>query len=156
MNIVRLIIAVGGSLLAGLIGSFATSPSIPTWYASLNKPSFNPPNWLFGPAWTLLYVLMGTAAYLIWQKGWEKREVKLASSLFIAQLLLNSLWSILFFGLKSPFLALIEIVVLWFAILLTIISFFRLSPAAGWLMVPYIIWVSFASILNYFILILNK
>ncbi len=85
MNIIRLVVTVGGSLLAGMIGSYATFPSIPGWYASLNKPSFNPPSWVFGPAWTTLYVLMGTAAYLVWQEGWGKREVKLALGLFIVQ-----------------------------------------------------------------------
>src|SRR3989339_1453671 len=102
MRIIGSLIAVAISFAAGAIGSFATSPSIPTWYASLNKPSFNPPNWIFGPVWTLLYVMMGIASYLIWEKGWGKPEVKVALSLFAVQLILNSLWSVLFFGMHSP------------------------------------------------------
>ena len=156
MNIVKLIASIVICFLAGALGSFFTSSSIPTWYASINKPSFNPPNWIFGPVWSLLYLMMAIAAYLIWQKGLDNRAVQIALVLFAVQLLLNSLWSIIFFGWHSPFYAFIEIIFLWLSILFTITQFFSLSAAAGWLMVPYILWVSFASVLNYFVMILNR
>lgn len=154
-NTLKLIIAIAVSQLAGIIGSVFTASSIPTWYASLNRPSFAPPNWLFGPVWITLFTLMGIAAFLIWKRGLERRDVRNALSIFIAQLVLNTLWSIIFFGLQSPGAALVEIVILWLAILATIISFGKISKPAAWLLVPYILWVSFAGILNYFIWILN-
>lgn len=141
--------------MAGLIGSIFTFPSIPTWYASLNKPSFSPPNWLFGPVWITLYTLMGISAYIIWEKGIKKKEIKVAIGLFSAQLILNSIWSFLFFGLQNPLFAFVEICILWIFILATIISFFRIDRKAAYLMVPYILWVSFALILNYSIYLLN-
>ena len=155
MNIVKLISSIVVCFLAAALGSYFTAPSIPTWYASINKPSFSPPNWIFGPVWSLLYLLMAIAAYLIWQKGLDNKAVQIALVLFAIQLGLNSLWSIIFFGWHSPFYAFIEIIFLWLSILLTIIQFFSLSATAGWLMVPYILWVSFASILNCFVMILN-
>jgi len=156
MRMIGSLIAIVISFAAGAIGSLATMSSIPTWYAALNKPPFNPPNWLFGPAWTILYIMMGISSYLIWEKGWEKPEVKIALALFAIQLILNSSWSVLFFGTHSLIRGFVCIVFLWFAILLTMIKFFALSSTAGWLLVPYILWVSFASILNYFIMVLNK
>ncbi|MFH1390092.1 MAG: TspO/MBR family protein, partial [Candidatus Margulisiibacteriota bacterium] len=132
-----------------------TMPSIPTWYAALNKPFFNPPNWLFGPVWTLLYLMMGLAAYLIWEKGWGSKEVKLAFLPFALQLALNVAWSVVFFSLHSPWGAFIVIVFLWLLILETIIRFGKLSRPAAWLLVPYILWVSFASVLNLAVAILN-
>ncbi len=141
--------------LAGFIGSIFTTSSIPTWYASLNKPSFNPPNWVFAPVWTVLYLLMGIALYLIWRKGLSDKNVKIAFMVFVFQLVLNSLWSFLFFGLESPFAAFIEIIILWIAILVSIILFFRISWIAGVLLIPYILWVSFASVLNFAIWRLN-
>ena len=155
MNIKRLIIAVFVCQLAGLIGSLVTTPAIPTWYAALNKPSFNPPNWLFAPVWIILYFFMGLAMYLIWNKGLKDKRVKKALWLFALQLIFNVFWSFLFFGLRSPLLALIEIIILWVAILLTILSFFKISKPAGFLLFPYLLWVSFATLLNFFIFRLN-
>ncbi len=140
---------------AGLIGSVATFPSIPTWYASLDKPPFSPPNWIFAPVWTTLYTLMGIAAFLVWRKGIRNREVKIALGIFLVQLVLNTLWSVIFFGLHSLAGGLVVIVVLWIAILLSIITFFRISKAAGALLIPYILWVSFATILNFSLWQLN-
>jgi benzodiazapine receptor len=154
-QIVKLLVSILIVLLAGFIGSIFTSPSIPTWYASLQKPAFNPPNWLFAPAWTILYVLMGISAYLIWDKGFKKKGVRIALIVFAVQLVLNSLWSVLFFGLHSPLYAFIEIIFLWIAILFTILKFYKISKTAAYLLIPYICWVTFASVLNYYVLILN-
>ncbi len=141
--------------LAGIIGSVFTTSSIPGWYANINKPSFNPPNWVFAPVWTTLFLLMGIALFLIWRKGLKEKDVKIAFSVFIFHLVLNTLWSILFFGLESPFAAFIEIIFLWAAILISIILFFRISRIAGYLLIPYLLWVSFASVLNFAIWKLN-
>ncbi len=160
-NFSKLIIAIAISELAGIIGSVFTTPSIPTWYATLVKPALNPPNWVFGPVWTTLFALMGISAFLVWSSyaratdGQRKRAVKVALVLFGVQLVLNTLWSIIFFGLHSPFWAFIEIIILWLAILTTIIAFSRISKPAAWLLAPYILWVSFASYLNCSIWMLN-
>ena len=154
-DILKLIVSLIACQCAGLIGSIFTAPAIPTWYAALEKPPFNPPNWLFAPAWVTLYLLMGIAAFLIWRKGLGEAGVKSALVIFLAQLVLNALWSVVFFGLKSPIAGAIVIVLLWVAILLTILRFFRLSIAAGSLLIPYILWVSFAAALNISIWILN-
>lgn len=140
---------------AGFIGAVFTTPSIPTWYASLEKPFFNPPNWLFFPVWTTLYTLMGISAFLVWRKGIRDRQVRIALGIFVAQLILNSLWSIVFFGLHALLGGLMVIVVLWIAILLSIITFFRLSKLAGVLLIPYVLWVSFATVLNFSLWQLN-
>ena len=139
----------------GFIGSLFTTPAITSWYAGLIKPSFNPPNWIFAPAWILLYTLMGIAAFLIWNRRNGKKKIKTALVLFSVQLVLNSLWSIIFFGLHLPQYAFLEILVLWFFILLTLLSFYKISKPAGLLLLPYILWVSFATILNLSIMILN-
>jgi len=141
--------------LAGVIGAFFTIPSIEGWYYELIKPSFSPPNWLFGPVWTILYFLMGVSAYLVWERGIKKKNVKNSLLIFGVQLVLNILWSILFFGLQSPLLGFICIVLLWIAIAVTIIKFYRISKTAGLLQVPYILWVTFATVLNFFIWIVN-
>lgn len=141
--------------LAGIVGSFSTISSIPTWYATLTRPALNPPSWIFGPVWTTLFALMGVAAFLVFRQGWQKREVKKALAVFVLQLILNTLWSIIFFGLHNIGLALFEIILLWLAILVTIISFYRVSKAAAYLLIPYIAWVSFAIYLNYAIWGLN-
>lgn len=141
--------------LAGVIGSIFTSPAIGTWYATLNKPSFNPPNWIFAPVWTLLYLSMGICAFLIWEKGFNKKQVRTALLIFALQLFLNVLWSFLFFGLKSPSLAFVGIIVLWLAIAATIYVFYKISKPAGLILIPYILWVTFATLLNFSILILN-
>ncbi|MFA6169746.1 MAG: TspO/MBR family protein [Candidatus Margulisiibacteriota bacterium] len=154
-KIIGLLIAIAVCLGAGVIGSIFTMPSIPTWYAALNKPFFNPPNWIFGPVWTLLFILMGIAAYLIWEKGWERKEGKLALLYFAVQLGFNVAWSIVFFNYHSPWGAFVVIVILWLLILETIIRFAKLSKTAAWLLLPYILWVSFASVLNLAVALLN-
>ena len=141
--------------LVGLLGTPFTINSIPTWYATLNKPFFSPPNWIFGPVWTLLYFLMGVSFYLILKKGWKKKSVKNATKFFIAQLVVNFFWSPIFFGLRSPLLGLITIVLMWMLIVLTIKKFYPLSKLAAYLLIPYLLWVSFATILNASILFLN-
>lgn len=137
--------------LAGVIGSFFTISAIPAWYATLNKPWFTPPNWLFGPVWISLYTLMGIALYLVWQKGLSRMAV----GIFGVQLGLNALWSFLFFGLQSPLLGLLEILVLWVVIALNIWAFWRIDKRAGYLLVPYIVWVTIAATLNYYVFVLN-
>ena len=154
-NIAKLIVAIVVCQVAGTIGSVFTFSSIPIWYATINKPSFTPPNWLFGPVWITLYTLMGISLYLIWNKGLENKEVKSSLFIFSAQLALNALWSILFFGLKSPFYAFIEIIILWIAITVTIFKFYKISKGAGLVLLPYIIWVSIALTLNFYVWILN-
>jgi len=149
------VLSIAICLVVGFLGSVFTMPSINTWYAALNKPIFNPPNWIFGPVWTALYILMGISVYLILRKGLRNRRVILATSLFGLQLLLNLEWSFIFFGSHKLPLAFTEILFLWFAILLTIIYFYRLSKTAGWLLVPYLLWVSFAAVLNFVIWRLN-
>ena len=154
INWFRLIVSLVMCQLAGIIGTFFTVNSISTWYASLNKPSFNPPGWIFGPVWITLYILMGISFYLIWMKK-DNCNFKLLSSLFLIQLILNSLWTIIFFGLHSPFYAFIEIIILWIMILLCIILFYKISKISSYLLIPYLLWVSFASILNFFLWKLN-
>lgn len=155
-NNLKLIIAIVVSELAGIIGSIFTGPSIPGWYAGIAKPALNPPAWVFGPVWTTLFALMGISAFIIWKKGLERRDVKIALGIFIGQLVLNTLWSIIFFGLHSPGGAFVELIVLWLAILATIISFAKISKPAAWLLLPYILWVSFAGYLNFSIWQLNS
>lgn len=153
VRIPQLILSIGLCLGAGVLGSFFTISSIPTWYVTLNKPAFSPPNWVFGPAWTILYILMGISLYLVWtSKGKLKQN---ALNLFFVQLGLNVLWSIIFFGMRNPTLALIDIIALWVLIFLTIKSFTKISKLAGNLLIPYLLWVSFASVLNLAIVFLN-
>jgi len=147
--IITLIICLG----IGWVGSFFTTPSIATWYQTLNKSFLNPPNWVFAPVWTLLFILMAIAWYLIWI---NPKQNKKAHLLFVIQLILNLLWSFCFFYLHNPLLALLEIVVLWVFILLTILSFYKISKPAAYLLIPYIAWVSFASILNASLWWLNR
>lgn len=149
----RLIISLVVSQAAGLLGSIFTLSAIPTWYALLEKPWFNPPNVVFGPVWTTLYTLMGFSLYLVWN---AKTTVKQkALQLFFVQLALNTLWSYLFFGLKSPLLGFLGIVVLWVAIVMTVRVFRRISKTASYLLYPYLAWVTFAMLLNFFIWQLN-
>lgn len=148
--IVSILIAQG----AGLIGSIFTANTVSTWYTTLNKPFINPPSWLFGPVWITLYALMGTSAYLIWQVK-ETPGAKMALIFYGIQLILNAVWSILFFGIKNPQVAFFEIIFLLISIIITTILFWKINPVAGALMVPYILWVSFASYLNYQIWTLN-
>jgi translocator protein len=136
--------------VAGL-GGLATTPAIPTWYAGLAKPSWTPPGWVFGPVWSVLYLSMAVAAWLMWRKG----NALVPLALFAVQLALNAAWSWLFFGLHNPGAALVDIVLLWAAIAATTIAFWRRSLVAGLLFVPYLAWVSFAAVLNWAIWRLN-
>jgi len=153
---IRLLISVIICQLAGIIGSIFTAGSVKTWYVAINKPSFTPPNWLFGPVWIFLYLLMGISLFLVLSHtSAAPKERRRALVIFGAQLALNAFWSIAFFGFKSPLFGFIVIVILWIMILMTIIRFFRISGLAGWLLIPYILWGSFASVLNFAILLLN-
>ena len=154
-NPLKLILAIIICQTAGLIGALFTRSAIPDWYAFLTKPELAPPNWIFAPVWTTLYLLMGIAAFLIWKRGLDRTDVRLALSIFTVQLVLNTLWSIIFFGLRAPGWAFIEIALMWVAILASIIAFSKISKTAAWLLVPYILWVSFAAYLNYSIYVLN-
>jgi tryptophan-rich sensory protein len=144
------------SLGAGLVGSLFTFNAIPTWYATLERTVLTPPNWVFGPVWTILYILMAVAAFLVWREGAKKEKVKEALQLFGLQLALNALWSILFFGAHLILSAYVEILFLLTSIILTTIWFYRVNKTAAYLMIPYIIWVSFASILNLLTFLANR
>jgi benzodiazapine receptor len=177
-NLLKLFTSIIICELAGVIGSVFTVQEINGWYKGLSKPSFNPPNWIFGPVWTTIFVLMGISLYLVWIKKWEpkhkfdKKKTKPWNPLsekffagewkriniiliFSTQLVINILWSVIFFGMHSPGVAFFEILMLWFAIMFTIINFYRVSKTASLLLLPYILWVSFASVLNFFVWILN-
>jgi tryptophan-rich sensory protein len=167
--VVGIVTAILVAELAGVIGSLFTIPAIPTWYAALVKPALAPPNWIFGPVWTILYALMGIAAFLAWRQRERTgiasgrsavgprndSRVSVAIGVFVLQLVLNVLWSAIFFGLRNPGAAFIEIVILWLAILATIFAFVRVSRPAAYLLIPYLAWVSFAAYLNYRIWALN-
>jgi benzodiazapine receptor len=148
--------AVVACLAAGAIGSVFTRAAIPTWYAALQKPPFTPPSWLFAPVWTVLYVLMGISAFWVWRQGVENKGIRIALIVFLVQLVLNALWSLVFFGLQSPLLGLALISILWVAVLATIILFFKVSRLASVLMWPYLAWVSFAAVLNSYLWMLNR
>ncbi len=160
-NTLKLIISIMVCEMAGVVGAFFTTPSIAGWYAGLAKPALNPLAWVFGPVWTTLFALMGISAFLVWQKmdfnsdGTTKRKVRIALGLFVVQLVLNTLWSVVFFGLHFLVGAFFELVVLWCAIFATIVAFARISKLSAWLLLPYIFWVSFAGYLNFMIWILN-
>ena len=142
--------------LAGFVGSLFTTPSIPGWYAGLTKPPFNPPGWIFAPVWTTLYALMGLAAWLVYDKGVRRADVRRALFVFVVQLILNVLWSITFFGAHQILGAFVIIVALWILILGTILRFLKISKAAAYLLVPYLLWVSFATVLNVSLYVLNR
>lgn len=152
IDIKKLLVSLAIPQLAGFLGALFTTPAIPAWYAGLNKPWFVPPNWLFAPAWTTLFLLMGLAFYLVWDRG---VDFKAARNVFGIQLGLNILWSVMFFGLRSPLLGFLEIMVLWAAIALNILVFYRIDRRAGYLLVPYIAWVTFAAALNLWVFLLN-
>lgn len=176
-KLLKLIASVLICQVAGIIGSFFTMPAISTWYSTLKKPSIAPPNWVFAPVWIFLFFLMGISLYLVWKKKWEvkvsgKKKINFWNSLskklwigswkeenaiaiFVLQLVLNVWWSVIFFGLKFPGLAFFEIIALWFAILYTIVNFHRISKKAAYLLFPYILWVSFAAVLNFLFWIIN-
>ncbi len=149
--IIAILICEAIGFTSGLIGSAAMN----SWFDKLQKPSWNPPAYLFAPVWTLLYALMGIAIWLIWKNETPEANKRSAYFAFALQLFLNFWWSIIFFKLQSPFFALIEILLMLLAILLTIFHFSKISKTAGWLLVPYVLWVSFASVLNYTIWSLN-
>ena len=155
-DIWKLVVSIVACLAAGAIGSIFTRSAVTTWYATLGKPAFSPPNWLFAPVWTLLYILMGIAAFLVWRKGLGNRQVRSALIVFLIQLILNTLWSVVFFGLESPLFGLVVISVLWVVILVTVIQFFKISRAASILLWPYLLWVTFAAVLNSSIWLLNR
>ncbi len=136
----------------GMFAGWVTAPAVASWYPTLNKPSWNPPSWVFGPVWTALYIMMGVAAWLVWR---TKDRIAPAMILFFSQLALNFAWSFLFFGARSPWLGLVDITMLWLALVATMLAFFGRSTLAGLLMVPYLAWVSFAALLNFTIWRLN-
>ncbi len=153
--LIKILFSTALCLSAGAIGSAFTIAAIPEWYATLQKPSFSPPNWMFGPVWTLLYVLMAVAAAMVWQKGLQNPPVRKALTVFLLQLILNTVWSYLFFGLRSPLYGLVDILFLWAMILVTIAQFSKVSVPAALLLIPYLLWVTFATGLNLGILLLN-
>jgi tryptophan-rich sensory protein len=155
-NFLKLAASILICFAAAGLGTLFTIPSIPTWYAALNKPSFSPPNYLFGPVWTILYILMGMSLYIIWSKGFKNKKVKDAIYLFGIQLFLNAIWSPVFFGAQNLLLALIIIIAMWVYIVKTIKAFAKIDKIASYLLYPYIAWVSFASILNFSLWLLNK
>ncbi len=151
----RILITVAICLLIGFLSSFATRSSVDTWYPTLNKPSFNPPNWIFAPVWTVLYVLMGIAAGIVWNRGFYHKWVKTAIYHFGFQLVLNGMWSIVFFGMQKVFWALVVIIALLVLLLFTIKWFRVVDKRAAWLLYPYVAWVGFATVLNFSIWQLN-
>jgi benzodiazapine receptor len=154
-SMVILVLFIAVCLAVAGAGAVFTAGSVQRWYPVLQKPSWTPPSWLFGPVWTILYLMMATAAWLIWRRrGLD--DVDGALGLFVLQLVLNAAWSPLFFGLKNPLAGLLDIVPLWAAILATLVSFWKISPAAGALLVPYWLWVSFATALNFAIWKMNR
>ena len=153
-DILKLVASVILCQVAGFLGSLFTTPAIPTWYATLKKPFFNPPNWIFSPVWISLFILMGISLFFVWRRP-NHPKFKIAFIFFFVQLILNILWSAAFFGLRAPLLGLMDIVLLWIAILLTIQNFLKISKFAGVLLFPYLIWVSFATLLNFSLWILN-
>lgn len=156
-KITRIFAIVLTCVAVGYLSGMVTRSAITTWYPTLIKPSFNPPNWIFAPVWSMLYIMMGVAAGLVWDRiDFEKEAVKKALIFFIIQLALNALWSLLFFGLKNPMLAGIEIILLWLMIYETYFQFAKINKTAGYLMIPYLAWVSFATILNWNIWWLNR
>jgi tryptophan-rich sensory protein len=154
-QIAGLLVALVACYGAAALGGILTSSSVSTWYQTLQKPSFNPPSWVFGPVWTILYGMMAVAAWLVW-RGAATGEAKLPLVLFAVQLCLNVAWSALFFGLRQPGWAFVEICLPWVATGATLVVFWRLSLIAGWLMAPYLLWVSFAAILNLNLWLLNR
>jgi translocator protein len=157
VNIVKLVACCVVPILIGIVGSFfTTADTLSDWYANLNKPFFNPPNWIFGPVWTTLYIMMGISAFLIWRKGLDDKVVRIALICFVIQLFLNAIWTPLFFGLRWPLLGLIDIVLLLNAVIVTIFVFSKISRPAALLLIPYLAWVSFATVLNASLYFLNR
>lgn len=155
MNYKKFVISLVLPQVAGLVGAIFTMPAITAWYAGLAKPALSPPGWVFGPAWTTLYLLMGVALFLVWNKKRKNQDRRDALGIFIFQLTLNALWSVIFFGLHNPLAAFVELCVLWLAIIWTIFAFYKISRPAAALLLPYLLWVSFAGYLNFVIWSLN-
>lgn len=156
-RILRIAVVLMTCLVVGYLSGMVTRESITTWYPTLNKPFFNPPNWVFAPVWTVLYIMMGIAGGLVWNKQeTDEKNVKTAFKYFMIQLALNAVWSFIFFYLHNPFLALIEIVLLWLMIYETYNQFKKIDSKAGMLLLPYLAWVSFATILNGAVWWLNR
>ena len=154
-NIVKLIVSIVICQLAGITGIFFTGNSMLAWYSGLNKPSFNPPNWVFGSVWIVLYLLMGISLFMVWKEGLKNKEIKSAFIIFIVSLIFNAAWPVIFFGGQSVIGGLIVDIVLWLLMLITILKFIKISRTAGILLLPYLLWVSFATVLNFFIYKLN-
>ncbi len=146
-SILKLITSLALPLAVGAIAGHFTAMAIPDWYATLNRPSFNPPNWLFGPVWTTLYILMGISIFMVWSLA-PGKERNMALIVFVAQLALNFAWSFLFFYFKTPGFALVEIIALWMSIIFMLILFYKVKPIAAYINFPYLLWVSFATVLN--------
>ncbi len=156
MNKIKLLISLAICFAAEGLGGLFTAQSVGAWYLTLQKPAFTPPGWIFGPVWTLLYLMMGIALYLIWKRAGSGAEVRGAVTLFAFQLLLNVAWSAVFFGRQSPLGGLLIIVALWLTLALTIWRFRQISPLAAGLLLPYLAWTSFAAVLNFAIWRLNS
>jgi len=161
-NPFKLIISLVLPFIAGFIGALATMPALPQWYASLTKPALNPPDWIFAPIWSILYLMMGFALYLIWRQlsnpsiaTWQKPAIRQSISIFLLHLVINSAWSIVFFSAQSPFTALFVITFLLLLIIILIIKFYLIDKAAAFLLLPYFLWTCFATYLNYSIWQLN-
>lgn len=154
-NFLKLVLSILICQIAGITGALFTAGSVSGWYATLIKPSFNPPDSVFAPVWTVLYLLMGISMFLIWKEGLRNKEVRNAFILFIVQLVFNTLWTIIFFGAQSVTGGFIVILILWILILICIFRFLRISKTAGMLLIPYFFWVAFAAVLNCYIMILN-
>ena len=154
-DILKLVASVILCQIAGFLGSLFTTSAISTWYKTLNKPFFTPPNWIFSPVWISLFILMGISLFFVWRRS-DHPQFKPALIFFFVQLIFNILWSVAFFGLRAPLLGLMDIVLLWIAILFTILNFFKVSKFAGVLLIPYLLWVSFATLLNFSLWILNR
>lgn len=154
-SVIKLAISLAIPLTVGAIAGMFTSQAVPEWYAALNRPSYAPPNWLFGPVWTTLYVLLGISLFLVWNTE-ASRVRNLAITIFIIQMLLNFAWSFIFFYYKQPGWALVEIIVLLFAIVLMVVTFHKVKPVAAYLNIPYLLWVSFATLLTAGYYVLNR
>ncbi|MEI7719564.1 MAG: TspO/MBR family protein [archaeon] len=154
-NLLKLVASIVLVWIVGVSGSLFTASSINSWYSYLVKPSFNPPSWLFGPVWTILYIMIGVSLFLVWTTKANKILKRKAYWIFGIQLVLNAMWSVAFFGAHNPGLAFIVIVLLWISIILNIIEFYKIKKFTGYLLVPYFLWVSFAAVLNLAIYLLN-
>ena len=155
-NASKLVISIAIPVAVGATAGFFTATGVDSWYQTINKPSWNPPSWIFAPVWTTLYVMMGIALFLVWKSNTSEVLKKRAITFFAVQLVLNFFWSFIFFNQEQPGWALVEIIAMWLAILVTIFAFSKVNKIAAWLLVPYISWVSFATILNYTIWQLNN